>query len=607
MPTKKDAVPKNIIVCSDGTGNSGFKNRGTNVYKLFEAVDVHWDPKDPNRIEQFKVYDDGVGTQKMKLLRYPGLAFGFGLRRNVFQLYEAIARAYQSGDQIYLFGFSRGAFTVRMLAGFICACGLTDVKKVEREGKTSIRQETKFTWKLYRQRYSGWLERVLGLKTKENPYELGALDRMTSGRIYPPIRFIGVWDTVGAYGVPYGLLSDFIDRCIVRFSFNDMKLDPNVEYARQALAMDDERKTFRPNVWVEDPEDAERIRQVWFPGMHADVGGGYPKHGLSLLALDWMIEELQWIAAGGKTTSNAPENSRTLQNRGIKWVDADRESIAEHSNSDDVIHNSRSGPAVYYRYCPRDIEALWSMSANTSVPRIHDSAVRRIRSRTEGYSPRALPLRFQTEVTGDRASWKQITLDGASTARTECARWIKLRCWSQYFLYLSTVVFLGIALAARFEPLGIILDSALRPLESSLIHFSKAQVLLAGFAASVFISLLIRVTLYPPRYSLQSFLVELLLGLVAILWAFLVFRLDYLQFLRDWLYAVVHSSTPDFIWNMISTMHKVYPLLMLVPILALIPIGVASISLRRRIGSICRAYWEVQRKAGKGKVLNPGD
>ena len=131
-------MPKNIVVCSDGTGNAGFKNRGTNVNKLFESIDVH--QKSEDEIRQFKAYDDGVGTRRLKPLKALGLAIGFGLQRNVFELYEAIARVYEPGDQIYMFGFSRGAFTVRLLAGFICERGITDVDTL---GTDSLRKRTK--------------------------------------------------------------------------------------------------------------------------------------------------------------------------------------------------------------------------------------------------------------------------------------------------------------------------------------------------------------------------------------------------------------------------------------------------------------------------------
>ena len=114
-------MTSNIVLCSDGTGNSTIKNRGTNVYKLYEAVDI---VPAPNQTRQVVFYDDGVGTGSLKLLRAFGGAFGYGFARNLRDLYTDLARVYEGGDAIYLFGFSRGAYTVRGLAGLIATCGI---------------------------------------------------------------------------------------------------------------------------------------------------------------------------------------------------------------------------------------------------------------------------------------------------------------------------------------------------------------------------------------------------------------------------------------------------------------------------------------------------
>ena len=114
-------MPKNIVLCSDGTGNSAGKSRGTNVYRLFQAVDIH---NSPNERKQVAFYDDGVGTDSFKPLKLLGGAFGFGLFRNVRELYKFLVQNYEPGDSIFLFGFSRGAFTVRLLASMVCHCGL---------------------------------------------------------------------------------------------------------------------------------------------------------------------------------------------------------------------------------------------------------------------------------------------------------------------------------------------------------------------------------------------------------------------------------------------------------------------------------------------------
>ena len=114
-------MPKNIILCSDGTGNTGIKGRGTNVFKLFEAIDLTEHRTDPKLDTQLAFYDDGVGSKGNPLVRWIGGAAGYGLKRNVKELYRELSRVYDPGDRVFLFGFSRGAFTVRTLSGMIRA------------------------------------------------------------------------------------------------------------------------------------------------------------------------------------------------------------------------------------------------------------------------------------------------------------------------------------------------------------------------------------------------------------------------------------------------------------------------------------------------------
>lgn len=123
-------MAKNIVICSDGTGNTAIKGRGTNVFKLFEAIDLNGHKTQPELTPQVALYDDGVGTENFKPLKIFTGATGYGLSRNVKQLYKELVRIYDPGDRIFLFGFSRGAFTVRTLVGVIAACSILDVKKL---------------------------------------------------------------------------------------------------------------------------------------------------------------------------------------------------------------------------------------------------------------------------------------------------------------------------------------------------------------------------------------------------------------------------------------------------------------------------------------------
>jgi len=144
-------MSKNIVICSDGTGNSDIKGRGTNVFKLFEAIDLNGHRTESTLVPQVALYDDGVGTENFKLLKIFTGATGFGLSRNVRQLYKELARIYDPGDRIFLFGFSRGAFTVRTLAGFIVKCGILDVTKLSTVSELEAR--VRKAYKVYRQCY----------------------------------------------------------------------------------------------------------------------------------------------------------------------------------------------------------------------------------------------------------------------------------------------------------------------------------------------------------------------------------------------------------------------------------------------------------------------
>ncbi len=135
-------MAKNIIVCSDGTGNTAIKGRGTNVFKIFESVDLNRHRFDPQLVPQIAIYDDGVGTDDFKPLKLLGGATGCGLSRNVKQLYKELCRVYDPGDRIFLFGFSRGAFTVRTLAGLICTCGILDTRAPAQDTASALERRS---------------------------------------------------------------------------------------------------------------------------------------------------------------------------------------------------------------------------------------------------------------------------------------------------------------------------------------------------------------------------------------------------------------------------------------------------------------------------------
>jgi len=388
-------MARNIVIFSDGTGNTANKNRGTNVFKLYEMVDLH----NPEQ-EQITFYDDGVGTATFRPLALLSGAFGWGLSRNVRHLYASLVRVYQPGDHIYPFGFSRGAFTVRTLAGLITRIGILDAGRLASE--TDLHERVREAWRAYRHDNRAWLERLWGLWRRRPDIDAFARehchdlrhDLPAAGRDHGKarIRFIGVWDTVSAVGFPVLWVADAINCLIYRYKFPNYRLSPCVERAAHALSLDDERKTFHPRLWDESQEGvlAGRIQQVWFAGVHSNVGGGYPKQGMSLVSLEWMSRQAE---------AAAPEPAERL-----RLVAADRDWLRRHRNVHDKLYDSRAGLAVYYRYAPRDVNFQchhirrpcafppWKHWRNTTtMPKIHASVVERILLGTGGYAPGNLP------------------------------------------------------------------------------------------------------------------------------------------------------------------------------------------------------------------------
>src|SRR5574338_397250 len=352
-------MAKNIIICSDGTGNRDIKGRGTNVFKLFEAVDTNGHRLDPLLAPQVAFYDDGVGTSDFLPLKIVGGAFGYGLGRNVRQLYKELIRVYDPGDRIYMFGFSRGAFTARSLAGFVTKRGLLNPEKLSTT--KDLHDAVRYEYKKYRECYRPVLvEKVLGKpkETENGRYEKYPLPE-------PPetlIRFIGVWDTVDAIGLPLHL-ADVVNTFVYRFKFPDHRLSPQVRQGCHALSIDDQRRAFAPLLWSEEGEAAGRIEQVWFAGVHSNVGGGYPKQGMSLVSLEWMMEK--------------------AAHAGVRFVTHDRETYRMPANVDDKLYDPRAGLGVFYRWKPRDIASL--CREHHVRPAIHVSAVARVAHGTEDY------------------------------------------------------------------------------------------------------------------------------------------------------------------------------------------------------------------------------
>jgi uncharacterized protein (DUF2235 family) len=247
----------NLVVCLDGTWNRPDSEYPTNVVKLAR-----------NLVNDFSTqtvyYDAGVGSGG-KVDQIIGGATGLGIKENLEQAYRFLVENYSEGDRIYLFGFSRGSYTARSLGGLIYKCGLLKQEcagEIERALKCYIdsRHPDTRTIAAFRDKHSA---------TKE-------------------VYFVGVWDTVGALGIPAGFIGKKVSQW--RNEFHDTKINPLVRYAYHAVALDERREAFEPTLWSQSSKaDASQIvEQVWFPGVHSDVGGGYGDSSLSDLSLEWM-------------------------------------------------------------------------------------------------------------------------------------------------------------------------------------------------------------------------------------------------------------------------------------------------------------------------------
>ncbi len=273
-------MSKNIIICCDGTGNE-IKENQSNVLKFFRLLE--------KSDEQVAFYDPGVGTISNsgpwsrfnnKAKGVFGLATGYGMDLNILEAYRFLVRNYQPGDNIYLLGFSRGAYTIRVLAGFIYMVGLL---RQEQENLSS------YALTAYKQ-----------TGEKDNLSIAERVQKVLDTRRIP-IKFMGCWDTVGSVIVPRP------DRAFIpslqKLPFTQE--NPCVQIFRHAIAIDERRRMFRINRWQEpqkfqfDPKDkntqaiSQDIRQVWFSGVHADIGGGYPEDesAVAKIPLKWMVDE----------------------------------------------------------------------------------------------------------------------------------------------------------------------------------------------------------------------------------------------------------------------------------------------------------------------------
>lgn len=285
-------MAKKVVICSDGTWNKreDGNEKNTNIARLYDVLKVN--------DKQIGFYDAGIGTG---MYRYLGGATGLGISKNIKQCYEYLVNHYDEGkgDEIYLFGFSRGAYTVRSLAGFVYRCGV-------------LRQE-----------HSGLIDHCYSLYRDKNVAAMQEIkETKASGG---NIRMMGVWDTVGALGIPVNWINQFNP---FFHKFHDTKLNESIKFGYHVLAIDDDRKTFSPAMWDENAiAKNQTIEQVWFSGDHSDVGGGYTERGLPDITFDWMISK--------------------ARKHGLEFTDGYLDSIKPDAHG--YLHNPRSGIGKVYR------------------------------------------------------------------------------------------------------------------------------------------------------------------------------------------------------------------------------------------------------------------
>lgn len=266
---------KKLVICFDGTWNKPDDSAASdeqvesNVRRIYEAVDLEAHDE-ARKDESCKYYHKGVGTTGNKWLQVIQGCFGSGLEENMVDGYRFLVNRYIPGAEVYIFGFSRGAYTARSLVGMINNCGIVkDADKVDH------------AYELYRDR-----------EPTSAPWGAAAQDfRQTHAHPREQVKFLGVWDTVGARGLPdldWGL-ADIYNPW--RYGFHDTTLSSIVDNAYHAVAIDEHRKTFCPTLWTGEPKGKQKVEQVWFAGAHADVGGGYDDRRLSDVALLWMAQK----------------------------------------------------------------------------------------------------------------------------------------------------------------------------------------------------------------------------------------------------------------------------------------------------------------------------
>ncbi|MET4766300.1 DUF2235 domain-containing protein [Bradyrhizobium ottawaense] len=370
------ALPRRkLVLFADGTGNA-FTTQESSVWRLYEALD-HTQP------DQIAHYIKGVGTAGWAPLAALDGATGVGVPGNVRKLYRFLCWNWRPGDDIYIFGFSRGSFTARTLAALISSQGLVPAEIDDTPvSHAEMGRNVKAAWREYRRETVPWTKSLPTIWVTRwiRDFLLFVYHWLCRHRSYAEVRgkmngrseveiaFLGLFDTVEAFGVPVEELRLAVDWAIWPISFRNHRLSHKVRHACHALALDDERTTFHPlRIDQSHLAQGQIVKEVWFTGVHSDIGGGYPESSLSFVPLVWMVEQL-----GDR----------------LRFQDGEIEHFREYQSALGPRHDSRSGAAVLYRYGPRPI---LGGDVNGGLPVVHFAVIERMLLGCDDYAPIMLP------------------------------------------------------------------------------------------------------------------------------------------------------------------------------------------------------------------------
>ena len=387
-------MSKNIIICLDGTGNQPGRDP-SNIIKLYRMLRRESD-------KQITYYDPGVGTMgdersrtsiSKTITKWQGLAFGRGLMKNVMQAYTFLMDHHEDGDKVFIFGFSRGAYTARVLAAFIKECGL-----LERGAYSLFPYAMEFFHKK---------SPIEDRAAEENLYKIRSNFRSTYSRLlkdpkHPDnpkkstyqlrIHFLGLFDTVKSYGYFRSPIA-----------FRNEEVNPSVRTLRHAISIDEKRKFFPQMHWQASSKGSQDCKEVWFAGVHSDVGGGYPEaeSGLAKLALEWMCHEAVLLGL----LVDAKRYGSLLQKQGDglgNWIPKNVDERYAHPDPTAMAHESLASAWKLLQFYPKKQETWEENNKERTIKneqervatkkelnpiRIHQSVIDRIKAEI-GYAPK---------------------------------------------------------------------------------------------------------------------------------------------------------------------------------------------------------------------------